>query len=213
MKHLRRHRTLAAALVCVLLAVVLALLAADVAAWRSTVARDDLRFRALPAHPGLWRPQTRLPLDPAAKIIGTGSAVSWRRSLQWFWFTHINGNPDEHMDTPTLRAETQDKLLEQLASAPTAAQRSSAANLLGVLVATTRVPGGNDRSVISQLLKRSTAYFQQSIEIDPSNGDAKQNLELVLRLSKPGKGHFGRDARAGYGFGRGRGATELGNGY
>jgi len=104
-------------------------------------------------------------------------------------------------------------LLAQLASAPSPAQRSDAANLLGVLVATTRVPGGNDRSVITQLLKRSAAYFQQSIAIDPGNADAKQNLELVLRLDKPGKGHFGKDARAGYGFGRGRGASELGSGY
>ena len=148
-----------------------------------------------------------------SKIIGTSSTIEWRRATQWFWFTRINSNPDEHMDTPTLRADTQDKLLAQLSSAPTPTLRSEAANLLGVLVATTRVPGGNDRSVITQLLKRSAAYFQQSIAIDPGNADAKQNLELVLRLAKPGKGHFGKDARAGYGFGRGRGASELGSGY
>lgn len=213
MSRLRRHRLLVGALVCTVLAVVLGLLAADVAAWRSTVQRDDLRFRALPAHPGLWRPETRLPFDPAGKIVGTGSTVEWRRAVQWFWFAHINSNTEVHMDTPTLRAETQDMLLAQLASAPTGTQRSEAANLLGVLVATTRVPGGNDRSVIAQLLKRSAAYFQQAIAIDPGNGDAKQNLELVLRLAKPGKGHFGKDARAGYGFGRGRGAAEFGNGY
>jgi hypothetical protein len=213
MKRVRRHRLLVAALVCVLLALLLALIAADAASWRSTVARDDLRFRALPAHAGLWRPPTILPLDPAAKIIGTDSTIRWRRASQWFWFTRINNNPDVHMDTPTLRAQTQDMLLAQLASAPSPAQRSDAANLLGVLVATTRVPGGNDRSVITQLLKRSAAYFQQSIAIDPGNADAKQNLELVLRLDKPGKGHFGKDARAGYGFGRGRGASELGSGY
>jgi hypothetical protein len=212
-KRLRRHRLLVAALVAALVAVVLAFLAADVAAWRSTVKRDDLRFRALPAHTGLWRPQTLLPLDPASLVIGTGSTTSWRHSIQWFWFTHINSNPEVRMDTPTLRADTQNKLLAQLADAPTAAQRSEAANLLGVLVATTRVPGGNDRSVITQLLKRAAAYFQQSISIDPSNGNAKQNLEIVLRLSKPGKGHFGKDARAGYGFGRGRGAGEFGSGY
>jgi len=212
-KRLGRHRMLVAALVCALLAVVLGLLAADAASWRSTVSRDDLRFRALPGHRALWRPSTILPLDPAAKIIGTSSTIEWRRAMQWFWFTRINLNPDVHMDTPTLRAETQDLLLGQLASAPSAAQRSDAANLLGVLVATTRVPGGNDRSVISQLLKRSAAYFQQSIGLDPGNGAAKQNLELVLRLAKPGKGHFGKDARAGYGFGRGRGASQLGNGY
>ena len=37
--------------------------------------------------------------------------------------------------------------------------------------------------------------------------------ELVLRLTKPGQGKFGKDARSGYGFGRGRGVIPSGSGY
>jgi hypothetical protein len=115
------------------------------------------------------------------------------------------------MDTPTLRANAQDRLLGELGAAPTAPQRSDAANLLGVLVVTT--PAGNDQDVIAQILKRAANYFQTAIEINPSNVDAKQNLELVLRLQRPGRGKIGQDARSGYGFGRGRGAGPQGAGY
>jgi hypothetical protein len=210
-RRLRRHRWLVLGVVCALVAVAVGLFAADVAAWRSTVARDDLRFRALPTHRNLWQPSTRLPGDPAAAILGTGSTIAWRRALQYFWYSRIGSNPEIRMDTPTLRASAQDRLLGELAGAPTSQQRSDAANLLGVLVVTT--PAGNDQDAIAQILKRAANYFQTAIEINPNNADAKQNLELVLRITKPGKGHLGHDARSGYGFGRGQGAGELGNGY
>jgi hypothetical protein len=212
MRHVRKHKWLLLSLLCGVVAVVLALLAADVASWRSTVARDDVRFRALPTHRHLWTPPTRLPGSPASKLLGTTSTIQWRRALQYFWYARIGSNPEVKMDTPTLRAAAQDRLLSQLAGAPTPVQRSAAANLLGVLVVTTPAPG-NDQDVIAQILKRAASYFQQSIEIDPENLDAKQNLELVLRITRPGKGHLGKDARSGYGFGRGQGATDVGTGY
>lgn len=209
---MRKHWPLGAALLCAGLAVVLVLLATDVASWRTTVARDDLRFRASPTHAALWKPSTQLPGDPASALVGTSSTLAWRRALQYFWYSRIGSNPEIRMDTPTLRAEAQDKLLHEIDAAPTAAQRSQAANLLGVLVVTTPAPG-RDQDVILQILKRSAGYFQKAIELDPGNADAKQNLELVYRIAKPGKGHLGKDARSGYGFGKGQGAVAQGSGY
>lgn len=212
MTHARRHRLLLAALGCAAAAAVLVLLALDVSSWRSTIQRDDLRFRALPRHTGLWRPGTILPGDPASLLLGTGSTIAWRRAEQYFWFTRTGSNPEVRMDVPTLRAQTQDRLLAQLQAAPTATQRSAAANLLGVLVVTTPVPS-SDQDAIAQILQRAAAYFQRSIELDSSNLDAKQNLELVLRITRPGKGRLGKDARSGYGYGLGQGANQVGGGY
>src|ERR1700704_4305306 len=130
---LRRHRAAFLALLCAGIAIILALLAADVSAWRSTVARDDMRFRALPAHRQLWRPTTMLPGDPASLLLGTGGTISYRHALQYFWFSRIGSNPEVRQDTPTLRATAQNKLLSIIASAPSSEQRSIAANLLGVL--------------------------------------------------------------------------------
>ena len=76
----------------------------------------------------------------------------------------------------------------------------------------TPVPG-NDQDVMTKVLEQAAQMFQTAIVIDPGNMDAKQNLELVLRIRRPGKGKIGRDARAGFGFGRGHGAAALGNGY
>jgi hypothetical protein len=208
---IRKHRAALLALLCLGLTALVALLAADVSAWRSTVARDDLRFRALPAHRNLWRPTTTLPGDPAALLIGTGSTISYRRALQYFWFSRIGSNPEVRQDTPTLRAAAQNKLLNVISSAPSSKQRSAAANLLGVLVVTT--PSIGDSGGTTQILTRAVQYFQEAIALNAGNTNAKENLELVLRLRRPGQGRFGHDARSGYGFGRGRGATTVGGGY
>jgi hypothetical protein len=200
------------AILCAGIAAVLVLLALDASTWRSTVARDDLRFRVLPAHRGLWQPQTVLPGDPAAKLIGTDTTVAYRRALQYFWYSRIGSNPEVRQDTPTLRATAQNKLQTLVKDGPSAKQRAAAANLLGVLVVTT--PSiGSDKEAITQILTRSAQYFQLAIAMDPTNIDAKQNLELVLRLQRPGKGRLGRDARSGYGFGRGQGFGGQGSGY
>jgi hypothetical protein len=208
---IRKHRTGLLALLCLGLTALVALLAADVSVWRSTIARDDLRFRALPAHRNLWRPAATLPGDPASLLLGTGSTIAYRRGLQHFWFSRIGSNPEVRQDTPTLRANAQNELLGLIASAPTAKQRSVAANLLGVLLVTTPSIGGSGGT--TQILTRAVQYFQQAIELNAGNTNAKENLELVLRLRRPGQGRFGHDARSGYGFGRGRGATTAGGGY
>ncbi len=212
MTRVRRHRAGLAALAFAAVAALLLLLAVDARAWRTTVARDDIRFRALPAHPKLWNPQTLLPGDPAGALIGTGDTVDYRRGLQLFWFSRIGADPETREDLPTLRAEAEETLQHVMLAGSRISERSAAANLLGVLVVTTPAPG-TDRSGLAKLLHRAEGYFQEAIALDPTNGDAKQNLELALRVNKPGKGRIGHDARAGYGFGRGRGATVIGSGY
>jgi hypothetical protein len=208
----RRHRSALIAAVLLVITITLALLAVDVRAWQTTVKRDDLRFRALPAHKSLWHPSTILPGDPAAKLIGTGQPLAYRRALQYFWYSRIGSNPEVRQDTPALRASAQERIQSLVSSAPTRKARSDAANLLGVLVVTTPAPG-SDQDAVTQILTNAAKYFQLAIAIDSSNFDAKQNLELVLRLQRPGRGKIGRDARSGYGFGRGRGAGPQGAGY
>jgi hypothetical protein len=178
---LRRHRSVLLAVFCTLGAVVAVLIAVDAHAWETTVARDDLRFRALPAHRGLWTPPTLLPGDPASELIGTGSTTQYR-------------------------------LQTLISTAPNSSERSAAANLLGVLVVTAPALD-SDKNAVKQILVRAREYFQQAIALDPANIDAKQNLELVLRLQRPGKGKLGNDARRGIGFGRGRAAGVAGSGY
>jgi hypothetical protein len=209
---LRRHLPGLLALACVALGAVLVLLAVDTRTWQRTVARDDLRFRALPAHLSLWRPATLLPGDPAADLLGTENTIAYRRALQLFWYSRMGANPETRQDLPTLRAAAQGRLQDLMQSGRDAEQRATAANLLGVLTVTAPV-ARQDQGAITQILKRATGYFQHAIALDPANPDAKQNLELVLRLKRPGGSSTSKDARSGYGFGRGRGSTPVGSGY
>jgi hypothetical protein len=210
--HVRHHWLGIAVLLLAGLATLLVLFAFDTRAWQSSVRRDDMRFRALPDHGGLWKPETILPGDPAGRALETSDTIAWRQALQSFWYTHLGANPQSQQDLPKLRAKAQGELLDLMSAAKTAAERSDAANLLGVLVITTPISAGSQTAQI-QVLKQSTQYFQQAIDLDPSDTAAKQNLELVLRVTRPGKGPIGKDAHAGFGFGRGHGTVQAGNGY
>lgn len=212
MRQLRRHRAALLSLVCVAAGAAFLLLALDARTWGTTVARDDLRFRALPAHRGLWKPQTSLPGDPAGALLGAENAIAYRRAIQLFWFSRIGSNPETRQDLPTLRAQAQYRLQDRIDNGASAHERSDAANLLGVLVVTSS-GSSQDKGQVMQILQRAAGYFQQAIRIDAGNDDAKMNLELVLRVTKPGKGWVGKDARVGYGFGRGRASTPIGKGY
>jgi len=201
-----------AALVCLALGVLLVLLALDARTWQTTVRRDDMRFRAILDHRSLWRPQPVLPGDPAGKLLGTSDTVAMRRAEQLFWFSRIGRNSESQQDLPTLRAEAQAKLAAESKVASTPAERSQAANLLGVLIVTSPVTSNDPKTLLS-ILRRAAGYFQRATALNAANVDAEQNLELVLRLRKPGGGRFGRDARSGYGFGRGHGTGLIGSGY
>lgn len=212
MSALRRYRLGILTVVLAALAALLVLFAFDAHAWQTSVKRDDIRFRALLDHGDLWKPKTILPGDPAGAVLATSDTIAWRHALQAFWYTHIGANPEASIDLPKLRAQAQVSLLELTESGRTAEERSDAANLLGVLVITTPISAGSQTAVI-QTLKQSIGYFQQAVELNPGNTAAKQNLELVLRVTRPGNGKFGQDAHAGFGFGRGHGTSVVGNGY
>jgi len=212
MRHVRRHWLGVAVLLLAGVETVLVLFAFDARSWQSSVRRDDIRFRALPDHGELWKPATILPGDPAGALLETSDTIAWRTALQSFWYTHIGANPQSQEDLPRLRARAQGQLLALMSSAKTAAERSSAANLLGVLVITTPISAGSQTAQI-QVLKQSVQYFQQAIDLDPGDTAAKLNLELVLRVTRPGKGPIGKDAHAGFGFGRGHGTVQTGSGY
>ena len=207
----RRHWRAVVALLCAGLATLLVLFALDVRTWQSTFVRDDLRFRALRGHVGLWRPAAVLPGDPAASLLGVSDALDYRRALQLFWYSRVGADPQSRADLPTTRAQAEETLQQLIDTGATGHERSVAANLLGVLVVST--PDPNDRKSQSQTLQRAASIFQQAIRLDSANYDAKLNLEVVLRLRRPGKSRFGNDARGGYGFGRGRGVGVVGTGY
>jgi hypothetical protein len=210
MKVLRRALPLFAALVCLGIAALLALLAVDARAWQHTVTRDDLRFRAMHSHTALWHSPALLPGDPARSLLGLDDALHYRRALQLFWYSRVGTNPESREDVAQTRVLAQERLQGLSGGAATGEERSDAANLLGVMTVTTPAA---DASTQTQTLQRAALYFQRAILDDPTNYAAKLNLELVLRLRRPGKSRFGKDARGGYGYGGAQGAGVIGGGF
>jgi hypothetical protein len=209
-----RHRPAVAAFVLLVLAAALAVFAHDVRAWQTTVKHDDLRFQADPAAPRLWKPPTLLPGDPAGLALSTHATTEWRHGLQNFYYTRLGFDPETNADASTLDATTEKRLQKLALTAATRAERSDAANLLGVLVITTATAAaiGNNEGVVAQTLRQTEGYFQQAIALDPSNDDAKQNLELILRSTGPSNRVI-REGGTGFGYGGGHGSSPPGYGY
>ena len=210
MRRLRRMGPLAAALLLLAVAAAFAILAVDARAWQRTLRRDDVRFTTRYSEEGLWRSPAMLPGDPAEHLMGLGSALAYRHALQLFWLTQFGGIKASSGSVSETRVSAENDLQGVADSANTHAERSRAANLLGVMTITT--PSADSATQV-QTLERARAYFQQAVKEDPANYAAKANLELVLRLQRPSKTRFGSDAKTGLGTGGSHGAGVLGGGY
>lgn len=206
---IRRALPLVAAIVLLVLAAFLGSFASDLRSWQGTFAQDDVRFRAQRSHVGLWRSPAVLPGDPARAVLGIGDALRYRRALQLFWFSIAGSSTGGQADLSATRAVAQDRLQTLMATAKTAEERSTAANLLGYMTVTQPADSPTQKAEIAT----ATAYFRRAVVEDPANYAAKLNLELLLRIGRPGKSRIDQDARGGFGFGGANGVGAVGGGF
>ncbi len=175
---LRKALPIAGLLVLALLA---AFVARDAAAVQRGFDRSDLAFEAQPAAERLWRIDTRLPY--AKRILGVEDDLLYRRALRAFAVDARRGENPYDFARPAFRAEAQATLgTAERAASLAPALRSKAASLQGVLTfeeATADPVNG------PTLIKRSLDEFGRAVRIDPSNEEAKYNLEFLLRLMDP----------------------------
>ena len=200
------------------LAVLAALLAADLRAWPAAIERGDALYELDPAT-AQWSAQTHLG-GLAATILGTGGELAARRGLQLYDQTIVFQQrlPDEEQ-IETSRADAMNALAKPAASSdPSVA--SQARTLQGVLAFDAASRGGGPSQVDA-----AVADFTAALELDSGNTAAKFDLELLLRLARAqpstfGPAHkerFGRKDRrgpAGAAGGRtGAAGTPRGRGY
>lgn len=208
MRVLRRSVPLVVALVLLCLAAAFALLAVDARAWQTTLRHDDVRFRALHSRPDLWRSPAVLPGDPARVILGLDDGLAYRHAVQLFWLSEVGVARAASGSLSQTRVDTQNELQALVDHASTQAERSIAANLLGVMTITS-----SNSATQTQAIRRAGLFFRTAIDDDQTNWPAKVNLELLLRLTQPDKSRFGKDARGGYGSGGSHGSSAVGGGY
>jgi hypothetical protein len=204
-----------AAVVCLLLALVLALLALDVSRSRDALTDGDVQYRITPETAGLWAADTLVPFDLSTKALDTEDDVELRRAIRAVRLARL-ADPSVSVSDPQvaiLRNAAQARLDALVAGDANARDKSRAAGLLGVLGLARLATETQDRAV---LLGQTVANLQLAIELDPDNADAKYNLELALQRARGTElteGAGGQNPSPGGTGSSGAGAGDPGSGY
>ncbi|MBA2460900.1 MAG: hypothetical protein H0V45_03900 [Actinobacteria bacterium] len=207
-----RARLISAAAVLVLAAAaVLVVFALDMLHWDRALAAQDVRFLASPSQSRFSEPPTLLPFGATENALGAGDDLAFRRQLQGYARVRPRAAVVDVQRVQTLRAETQLGLARLSRTDPDSARRSRAANMIGVLALDERL-APRDPEALADLIRGAIGSFRNAVEIDPSNSDAKLNLEQALRIAKAAS--IGGDAPSGgRNTGERAGLGQAGSGY
>ena len=209
----RQAGLIAGAAACFVLAAFLLLLAADVARWRTALPADDVNYRAAAESPDLWEPDVRVPFGAGAFVLGSADDVSMRRAIQTLRLARLEDPTVSDPELALLRNEAQARLEAIAGGDGPYGRRSQAAGLLGVLGLFRLSSETQDRIT---LLESTIANLQYALALDPSNEDAKFNLELALQRGRGiqlSEGAGGARPSPGGAGAKGAGAGDPGSGY
>lgn len=201
------------AVVCLAIAAVLLLLATDVGRWSDAMAASDVRYRSDPGGHGLWRTDAVLPLDPARRLLGVGDDIAFREALRALRLGRLEEGGTSDPVLVLQRGDARARLQEIVGNDPSPARRSRAMNLLGVLSFASAITEARGQA---QYIADAAAAFQKAIETDPTNYEAKANLELALQRGKAleaAESAGGQNPSPGGAGAKGAGAGDPGTGY
>ena len=176
---------IAAAVLALALAAALALVGRDVQLWPARVARDDLAFAA--GRTAAWRTPGRPWASLSERLLGLHDDLAFRRTLA---LVRATGSVPLAADAKWLQrlAKAEQGLAAAEEHERNPARASAAANLLGITYFEGALVSGEQAAAS---LQASLAAFQRAVALDPDNGDAKFNLELLLQLLRVRGDEFG----------------------
>lgn len=183
----------AGAILVLLAAAALVVFAVDVLRWDRQLAQQDLRFQAVPEQARYSKPSGLLPLDLVEKALAGGDDFTFRRQLQAFLRVRPGAAADA-IEFEQLRGQAQLELARLSRVDPDPRRRSRAANMIGVLALDPQL-APTVQEDFTTLVRGAIDAFRSAVEIDPSNADAKRNLELALRI--PGTASLPPNAPSG----------------
>jgi hypothetical protein len=183
---------LAAIALLAAIAVVAALLAADVRSWPVALDRGDAAYAIAPER-AQWTPATHLG-GLAQTLLGTADDVAARSALQSYrQVAGLHAQLNNELGVQTRRVAASNKLAGPADSTdPQVA--TQARTLLGILAFDRAAEG----SGVSQT-ETAIADFTDAIRVDPGNTAAKFDLELLLRLGAPHGQRHGTGLANGFG--------------
>lgn len=209
----RRIGLVAGAAACLALAAALFLLASDVGRWRGALAAGDVRWRAVPEEPGLWRPQALVPGDPARMLLGVEDDVRFREAIRALRLGRLDRGFSSDPALVLPRAEAQAQLARVVERDPSPERSSRALGLIGVIGFANSLYEARGQLA---LVREAVAAFEAAIAIDPMNDEAKANLEQALQRRQSLEALAGAGAAEptpGGAGARGAGTANTGSGY
>jgi hypothetical protein len=205
----------AGAVVCLVLSLVLVLTAADVVGWERALRAGDVSYRASRGDDTLWETNAILPIDVARRLLAVDDDVALRKALRSLRLAHLD-DPVVSVSDPEVaisRNAAQIRLEAVAAGDDEPARRSRAAGLLGVLGLARFITETQEREV---LLSSTVASLRLAIALDPSNDEAKHNLELAFQRGRGyqlTEGSGGANPTPGGTGAKGAGTGDPGSGY
>lgn len=171
-----------AAIVAVPLALLLAVLAVDVLRLPGQLESGDVRFEAAPRRAdGAWGGVDFVKGWPAKRMLDVGDDLAYRKALARFLRVEPGKVEIYGPELENLRGRVQVDLTRLSAEDSNPARRSRFLNLLGAMSLDRYTYDQAEREAI---LRKAIFTFRSAVDTDPSNEDAKTNLELALRDAK-----------------------------
>jgi hypothetical protein len=167
------------------IALVLAVLAMDVLRTPSWVSEDDSRFAGSPIRSsGLWNEPGMLATRARVTMLGLDDDFAYRRIVSQYSRLRP-GQAEQGLDQErdARWAKLQFDLANQSRENPDPELRSELQNLMGVTLLARYLYASPDQR--NMLLSNAVGAFRTAVELDPTNDEAKTNLELAMRAYSP----------------------------
>ena len=154
------------------------MLAIDVVRSHEALASGDDTYTSSPKDGGLWKPGALGASTLTRKVLGVDDDLEFREAVRALRLSQQDEPTDSNPDAILRRAKAQ-RLLQQVSNSdPDPRRRSRALSLLSVLMLSTPAADREERATTQRV---ALANLQKAIETDPTNDEAKYNLEVVLR--------------------------------
>jgi hypothetical protein len=189
---------------------VFAVLALDVIRTPAELTIDDARFQTAPLRQaGLWDVGF-LPRDGSESVLGLDDDVFYRE-LAGLYLKVEPGRIDYQgfPELETLRAKAQYELTRLSREERDPVRQSRLLTLYGVMTLDDRPLDKLERET---MVRKAISAFRNAIELDPTNVDAKTNLEAALSIFPP-IGLAGANPTGGANQGNTSGQGSTGTGY
>ena len=152
----------------------------DVRSWRNTLRSDAVHVSAFPTLAVRSTALTSLPSGLSASLLSVGRNRDWLHAVQKFAIAYNATESADQLGSGSYTLmNAGEAALAKVTQDPNPARASQAYNLLAVLVFRSAYPG---TGVDAGLVQEALTDLQNAVRIDGSNEQAKENLELALRV-------------------------------